>query len=363
MIEIGGDEFLAALDEGGQLVWTDLKRILLDQSLDLSPSLHAALASEFASYSPALLNQLGLMHDRLIFKTNGRQDSQFSYEINMVKTLLTRAKEVQTLLQADEELIVDLVFAILVSDIGKTGPEVAKKGQFKSVICRIFNQAIFSNRHKEWLMKAKPETFPPEINRLVMQMPDDDTNSAFKGGFFQSLPISVYLYVIKQVALELAGENQTLVAQAEQLFTISKQEKEFLLKLGIDPDVEQIGPFFTKSHVLFGEDFLSQTGMLNDRQQQFVPIALSHHLSQGILPVSIAGVENLLAHPSMLRQIIFLEILDKVDAFHSRFKDKPLEEARANTWDFINSKLQFNYRQYPDLIKLYQAVFQEMTNL
>jgi len=347
------------LNEVGARIVRELHRVLSSPELSLSPELKFSLNRSFAACSPVLLNHLGLLDEIPAFKTNGKLASQFSYEIAMIKRLLTNELKVKELLSGDNQLIVDLVFAILISDVGKAGVMEAVENQPSLVIQRIFNQAIFTDAHKEWLKKAKPTDFPDQIRELIEELPEVDRKNIFEKGIFFSLPIEAYLYVIKQVALGLAKNNADLTDKAENLFTLTKGEQEFLLSIGVDPIKTPMRSFFTNSHIRFGRIFLNDGNLLNNEQKEMAPLALSHHLSQGVLPKG-TDIDLFLNDQQLLRKAAFLEILDKFDAFYSRFKENDCVAARESTWKIISSNLKSNYGQYPELVDVYKEIFDSM---
>lgn len=347
------------LSEVGTRIVRELHGVLSSPELSLSSELRFSLTRSFAACSPVLLNHLGLLDEIPAFKTNGKLASQFSYEIAMIKRLLMNEVKVRELLSGDNQLIVDLVFAILISDVGKAGLTENMDNQPSLVIQRIFNQAIFTDAHKEWLKKAKPTDFPDQIRELIEELPETDRKDIFEKGVFFALPIEAYLHVIKQVALGLAKDNQDLTDKAENLFTLTKEEQEFLLSIGVNPMETPTRSFFTNSHIRFGRIFLNDGDLLNHEQKEIVPLALSHHLSQSVLPKGV-DIDLFLSDQQLLRKVAFLEILDKFDAFYSRFKEKDREAARESTWKIISNNLSSNYEQYPELADVYKEIFDSM---
>jgi hypothetical protein len=350
------------LNDGGAQIAKELKELLNNLDLHLDESLRFALARNFANYSTSLLNQLGLLHKLPIFRNGtAKLASQFSYELTMVRSVLANQEKVKGILGGDNQSIADLVFAILISDIGKAGPIKSNEGYPSAVIERIFNQAIFTEVHKEWLKNASPDSFPTPMKETIEALPEADRKNIFENGVFFALPIDAYLHVIKQVAFASAKESKELIAKAEELFTLTEKERNFLLLLGVNTEKTPTRSFFTNSHIRFGRLFMSRKGILNAEQKKVVPMALSHHLSQGVLPKGM-DVNSFLNDRALLRNTAFLEILDKFDAFYSRFKEKGVDAARASTWKAILGGLNDNYNQYPDFLTSYREIFDEMAN-
>ncbi len=350
------------LNDAGTKIAKELKELLDNLDLHLDENLRFVLARNFANYSPLILNQLGFLHELPIFRNgSAKLASQFSYELTMVKSVLANQDKIKELLGGDNQSIADLVFAILISDIGKAGPIKSNEGYPSAVVKRIFNQAIFTDVHEEWLKNASPASFSDPIKKIIEVLPEADRKNIFEKGIFFALPIDAYLYVIKQVATVSAKGNKELIAQADKFFTLTEKEKHFLLLLGVDTEKTPTRSFFTNSHIRFGRLFLSRKGILNAEQRKVVPMALSHHLSQGVLPKG-TDINSFLNDRALLRNTIFLEILDKFDAFRSRFKEKGADAARASTWKAILGGLNANYNQYPDFLVSYREIFDEMVN-
>lgn len=350
------------LNAGGTKVQKELKQILDDsEELALEPRLKYVLARNFNAYPSVLLNHLSLTDEAPIFKTAGKSGSQLSYEIAMARRLLRNEFKVKNILGVDDQEIADLVFAILVSDIGKAGPiEVANEGP-ELVVQRIFNQAIFTDVHKAWLQQASPLSFPKQMREAISNIPKDDLINTFKNGVFFYLPLDAYLYLIKKVAILHSKQDPELIKKAKKTFSLDQQERKYLLSMDINPATTPTRSFFTNSHIRFGRLFLGQIE-LNEEQRRVVPLALSHHLSQGVLPKG-TEIGYFLSDPSLLRQAAFLEILDKFDAFNSRFREEDPSAARESTIRSITNNLKLNYNQYPELASAYRDVFSSMVSL
>lgn len=342
------------LKRNGNLIREKLRKILEKEDLNLDQELRDLLQSEFDQYKAEILDQLAVLDQPLIFKTNGKQDSQLAYEVKMGQLVLAKASQVKNVLQLNNQELVEIFSAILLSDIGKAGPKTPTQPE-ELVVGRLFSQAIFSEIHKVWLKKTRPSQLPPNIKNLLRQLNGKEIFGIFLRGEFKQQPIDFYLYVIKQIALELAGQNENLKIEAEKIYTLTEAERFLLLSLGADPKTQAIGKFFTWSHITFGERFLSR----NDVPRNLVNLALAHHFSQGVLPKGL-DLQATLKDEELLKKIAFLEILDKCDAFGSRFRIEEHQTIRNKTWGFIQTQLGINYPDQPQLISLYRAIFESM---
>ncbi len=347
------------LNDVGAVVAKELDKIINDPEHPLEPGLKFVLAHSFAGYSPIMINQMGLLLEEPKFKTTGKLASHFSYELSMVKNILINEKKVKELLDGDSQMIADLVFAILVSDIGKAGPMEVREGQPSAVVRRIYNQAIFTEQHEEWLKHTDVGKWPEEIRVLVEAMSEEDRKTVFVKGAFFPLPIDAYMYVVRQVAIDSANGQEDKIREANNLLSFTKEEREFLLAINVDSEKLPIRSFFSNSHIRFGRIFLSREDLLDDDQRRMVPTALSHHFSQAVLPKGMTA-EIIMSNRKMLLEVAFLEILDKFDAFYCRFKDAGREIARESTWKLISRSLNFNYPQYPELLETYDGMFKAM---
>lgn len=374
--ESGGES--EDLSEHGVQVRNNLLQSL-ENCRAVSPTLAELLAGEIAEYPVGLFNHLGLIVESPVFKAQDSQKGHWSYELTMVERTLTCAPALKESFGYNDQELADLVFMIVIGDIGKAGPlplTDANNSDPAKVVGRIYNQAIFHSVHQNWLKTCRPETFPDQLQPVLAQIdrrePVTGGLSAwdliFKNGTFIGLPIEVYLYVLKQVALtELGGQ----VEQVETLFSLSQAEKDFLTARGFDPTTTPIRKFFTSSHIQFGQDFLTQEDFLKPEHKVLVPLALAHHLSQGEMPSGL-DFNELIADQKQLATCAFLEILDKVDAILHRgqFKDgdgfsqadrrRIIDRVVSITQTEIQSNLERNFPQYPQLTKLYEMVLQEM---
>lgn len=358
------------LTPDGQQVLRYITSLFTRMSEAISQNLHQLLLESLKSYSPAILNQLGLLLEAPLFTANPDQKGHWQYELSMVKAVLEHSKTIQKIFGCGEELIVDLCFMIIVSDIGKAGPITAMHNGPESIVYRIFTQAIFFERHRDWLKQAydpttadnlKPGAFPPELAEVIANISREpkengapsDFSMIFQSGIFFALPIEAYLYVVKTIALETAGSDPKLVEQAESLLTLKPEEKQFLTEIGYDPATARIRKFFTESHIAFGYAFLSK--YCTPDQLPLVQLALSHHFSQGVFP-DPEFAQALYNEPELLRLCAFMEILDKVEAAYHRMQEKNISIAITSIFNDIKNQLKINHPNHPELVVLYEEM-------
>jgi len=325
--------------------------------------LSETLKQSFLAYPSSLLNQLGFLTEEPVFKVHEDQRCHWGYEVSMAKKVLDHLPWIKEFFKADDKFIADLLFMIFISDIGKAGPFEAKDGQPEAVVRRIFNQAIFRKRHQQWLLECDPAKFHEELHESLAQIskktPENgisDYDAIFKNGIFFMLPLEIYFYVLQQVASEEAGENEDLQRKSLELFSLSSEEREFLVNIGKDPKTTPMRYFFTTSHIQFGEFFLQRVGLLNKDQSSLVDMSLSHHFSQGIT-ASLVDLNVVINDQDWIKKVAFLEILDKFEAFLYRWRDQSLEEARKSAYNEIMFQLGKNYPKFPHLKDWYHEVF------
>lgn len=293
-----------------------------------------------------------------------------------MKAILEHAATIQKLFDCGEELIVDLCFMVIVSDIGKAGPVVAVGQGPESVVGRIFTQAIFFEKHRDWLKQAydqespdglRPGAFPPEMAHVIANISREpkangapsDFSAIFQSGIFFALPIEAYLHVVKTVALETASNDERLSEQANTLLTLRSDEKQFLTEIGYDPATTRIRRFFTESHLNFGRAFLLKH--CTPDQLPLVELALTHHFSQAIFP-NPEFAHALYSQPELLKLCAFMEILDSVEAAYHRMQGNDINAAIASTTHAIFNQLRINHPDHPELLVVYQDMIDFMVN-
>lgn len=365
---------MSELTAEGAEVLRCILELISKESPRISETLRHLLHESLRTFNPAILNQLGLLLEAPIFAANPEQKGHWQYELSMVKAVLEHAQKIQKLFGCGEELIVDLCFMIIVSDIGKAGPISVKGDGPESIIYRIFTQAIFFEKHRDWLRNAydpttpdnlKPGYFPPDLAPALATISRETTGNAplskfsetFQSGFFFALPIEAYLHVIKTIALEIAHDDADLAIKAEQLFTLKPEEKEFIASIGYDTQSTGMRKFFTESHIAFGDAFLQK----HCRQDQLplVELALTHHFSQGVFPRK-EFAEQLYTQPDLLKLCAFMEILDKVEAAYHRMQERGIAVAISSVSNDIFKQLATNHPEHPELSEVYQEMLSFM---
>jgi len=87
----------------------------------------------------------------------------------MVDRTLACAEKIKEFFDRDDRFISDLVFMIVVGDIGKAGPVPGDQSSSAKVVSRIYNQAIFHGAHQTWLKSCDPNTFPAELDQAMVR--------------------------------------------------------------------------------------------------------------------------------------------------------------------------------------------------
>ncbi len=363
------------LSDYGFVIRSELFSLLTDQALGLDQDLLETLSTSFLAYPDAVFDQLGFLLEKPLFKTQDSQNGHWSYELTMSKTVLNFAEAIKTKFSGNNQLIADLVFMITVSDIGKSGPRVVEADHYSAVVRKMYNHCIFGPEHKTWLMKCNPADFPVELQQALANISRDDSagisdyDLIFSNGVFFALPIEVYFYVLKQVALkkitddpQLLQQDPDLVIKIEETFTLKPEERAFLKLMDSDPQSMPIRRFFTRSHILFGSLFLKQPGLLNLEQQALVPLAMSHHFSQKILPLDL-DIETVINDELWVKKCAFLEVLDKFSAYFSRWHgaqgEIPIQSINS-TKNEIRDHLDKNYSDQPQIKIWYEEIISWM---
>jgi len=366
------------LSENGRIIRSEFFSLLTDQELQSNQALLETLATNFLAYPNAIFDQLGFLLEKPLFRTQDSQTGHWSYELAMAKTVLNFAEILKTKFAGDNQFIADLVFMIIVSDIGKAGPKVAEADHYSAVVRRMYNHCIFGPEQKAWLMKCNPAEFPAELQPALATISKDsssglsDYDLIFKNGVFFALPIEVYFYVLKQTALEkikaepeLLQHDPELITKIEATFTLTPEEKDFLKLIDSDPQSMPIRRFFTRNHILFGSLFLRQSGLLNSEQQASVLLAMSHHFSQKFLPLDL-DLEVVVNDELWIKKCAFLEILDKFSAYLSRWHGKQGEvptQSIESTRTEIGAHLDKNYADQPQIKQWYEEIFAWMEEI
>ncbi|MFZ5438055.1 MAG: hypothetical protein ACOZAK_03315 [Patescibacteria group bacterium] len=371
------EEKSGKLNDYGQVVRSDLFSLLEDQKLLFDQNLLEDLRTSFSTYPSAIFNQLGFLLEKPLLKTHESQNGHWSYELSMIKVVLRFAEEIKANFSGDNSFIADLVFMVAISDIGKAGPVlVESSNEPAAVIRRIYNHCLFTKEHRDWLLACDPASFPEDLQPALATISRETTPTGlsdfdliFKNGVFFALPIELYLYVLRQVALEKVKNEPKLLEQDPDLgekitatFSLTTLERDFLISIGNDPQAMPIRRFFTRSHVLFGDLFFQRGGFLTPDQASLVPMAMSHHFSQDNLSL-LVDREQIITDQKWIKQCALLEILDKFTAYYSRWHGEDRQKSIDATFNEVMNNLQKNYSDYSHLKDWYEEVFVWMSNV
>jgi len=352
------------LHKAGQQALLDLFGLLQDPHLTkVNPELIPVLKESFFLYPPSFFNQLGFLAEEPIFRSQEQQKGHWFYEKCMAQKVIEFSSQIKEWFGENDEFIADLVFMIVAGDIGKAGPVEVADHEPEAVVRRIYNQAVFHKKHKQWIIGKSSADFPPGIREQIELLPKEPHSlesqapyqRVFTLGEFYNLSIDAYLYVIQQVSLEEATEDSELQEKALRLFSLTPDEREYLVTSGRDPQTTPMRRFFTTSHITFGDMYLKQEGLLNEHQLSLVDQALSHHFSQGMVPQEL-DVRKV-TDEKWVKVTAFLEILDKVQAGYSRWQVSQPNEVLEKNRSLIEKGLEQNYPGMDQLPQWYGEVF------
>lgn len=355
------------LHKAGQQALLDLFGLLQDPHLsEINPELIPVLKESFFSYPPSFFNQLGFLSEEPVFRSQEQQKGHWFYEQCMAQKVLEFSPQIKEWFGENDAFIADLVFMIVAGDIGKAGPVEVADHEPEAVVRRIYNQAVFHKKHKQWLVGKSSADFPPEIRQQLELLPKEPHSlespapyyRVFSLGEFYNLPIDAYLYVIQQVSLQQAGDDPELQEKALRLFSLTPEEREYLVTSGRDPQTTPMRRFFTTSHITFGNMYLKQEGLLNEHQLSLVDQALSHHFSQGMVPSELDVRKTM--DEKWVKVTAFLEILDKVQAGYSRWQGSQPNEVLEKNRSLIEKGLEQNYPGMEHLREWYGKTFDWM---
>ena len=349
----------AELSQEAKIIYDQLTQMFQELGYAEVPPLIARLPS-------AIFEQLVPLSSQSEVRASGESDSHWGDEMRMMRVVGERRTAIDEWL--GENYSIRLQLYISLSDIGKVGWTQYEAGAPSSVVARIYNDAIFSNVHSEWIqtylpsltengeLTQTPHQFPPEIQALISDLAKDSAKySAIVGfGLFHQLPIRLALYIFNQVSGESNG------------IEISAAEEKLLLEKGFDFSITSMGEFWTQSHLQFGNEYLMQSAMTSD-QKLLGLVALTHHFSQRppFMRQEMSDlVATILTQDKSIMVTAFLEILDKVDAIYYRGNKASVAEAMTTIREAIHRYLASNYPEdYQRLGDIYDSVFASMEDI
>lgn len=272
-------------------------------------------------------------------------DSKFSGthlgdELNMLDVLKARREMVRTVLFPGGEPIEicykgeliqisldtfdeDIQWLLMISDIGKAGTDAENC----EIVAMLFNDILINEEYSKWISEHRQDLLQICSSLGIQEF--DFLNSSN----VSLIPIALAVHITSEIAKE-KGVNAT---EVNRVF-LGEEKVRKLQEIGIDPKKHSMRELWD-SHLRLGEDFLdSQT--LGARESALARLALCHHLSQGNYPKCFVNGELELGE-SGARIAVFLEILDKLDAFINRsgFEPQLALENVKNAFDKISNKI------------------------
>lgn len=411
------------------------KETLPHLQTSFSQELEKLLGTEFADWALTLpkeiFQQIEALHQPSILN-NKNENNHWQYELNMVRAVCELRREILLFFNVPEsgpeytQFMQELLFMIIISDIGKAGPEKYSEKKPSAVAARIYNNVILENKHgekikevgiKELFSKSSEQFYgstviTQRVRQIIYQISGSKkksfrefaaaiTNSQksnttlisemseqlqeiLEGGKVRSLPIELALIVARKIAItELIESEQNgqklgirkkrkQITQIRKTFSLTDAEKQFLDSHGFATDTRPIGDFYSQSHIQFGKQFLfslNLTGRLRNRAL----LGLKHHFVQGVLPDSRENnalfIRRSKTDPNILRDlkiVAFLEMLDKVEASVHRppYGNPFTGENPEKFMQAIKQNLKTNYtKNHEYLASVYEEVFTAMQNM
>ncbi len=310
--------------------------------LDMSDAdLQAYIKEHFPEITPAVWHQLEALnqhsiervialHNPLVSDTDKNDiltKTHLSYELNMARIVLAHAKDIEAFLFATnpepisfgavtitrEEVIQKLVYMIIISDVGKAGPSPVSDTKENPILSIYTNVILTPETHGQWLKQQTPATFPPELTTAVATVTSNPEleKQVFGAGNFAMAPIRLALYCGQQAF----AQNYPDFTQYLPLFEWDEKKEAAIRSLGFDPDVTPMKDFYTKAHLLCGEEFF-KSDAIPPHLRHIAQLALLHHFAQNVGPRNLDGIT--FEDPRAIQLIALTEILDKSDAIANR---------------------------------------------
>ncbi|GIK84249.1 MAG: hypothetical protein BroJett025_08710 [Patescibacteria group bacterium] len=396
-----------------------------DIQLTFAKELEELLGPEFSQWALSLpkdiFHQIDVLHQPGLLNSDQLQN-HWDYELNMIKAVISHRNEILQLFEVEEvkstEFLQDLIFMIVISDIGKAGPINYNPKHAAAVVPRIYNNLILEGKHGKSVKEIGIKTLfakkvygstevTKEIRRIIFKISGvksvrflrriifgrDSTNESvleglsprvkeiLKQGNVRALPIELAFIIAREIAIQEVldstqsdREKTQRIQEIKKCFVLSRAEKVFLLQQGFKPDTEPIGNFYTNSHIIFGKKFLFTKSLgLNEHFRERAKVGLRHHFVQGAFADSPKKMEEFIRASKIdarekrdLRLVAFLEMLDKVEAsLHRPAAGNPFTgEDPQKFLVAIESNLKQNYQNnWEYLFSVYKEVFESMQQI
>ncbi len=394
---------------------------------EFAEELGRSLGPEYGNWVQSLpqeiFEQIEALHQPGILNPD-QQKNHWDYELNMIRAIVSQKSEILqqfgvTKVQ-EQDFIKELLFMVMISDIGKAGPKQYDANSPEAVVPRFYNNLILEKKHgkkvseigiQELFQKSSDNAYGSTkvtqrvrkiiykisgvksvkqfadlvlntnfVNQdLLAQLPEQ-VRAILVRGEVLSLPIEFALIVARKIAiteiLELQisnSEKRKKIGAINKCFQLSSSEKKFLLSQGFDVETTPIGNFYSNGHINFGKEFLLSPELkLNARLQNRALLGLRHHFSQGVFPDSreeivtfISQAKKDISARKEFELIAFLEILDKVEAAFNRSQEPRTQETLNNIlYKRIIPNVKTNFPQEQTfLIEVYSTVFSKMQKM
>ncbi len=382
-------------------------------AVELGKSLTQEYAMWVRSLPQEIFVQIEALHQPSILNPD-QNKSHWKYELNMIRSVVAVKDAVLQFFEVDEgketEFLQELIFMIIVSDVGKAGPRLYNPKHAASVVPRIYNNLILEKKHgeavREICMQAlfNEKVFDEQkttwdINRILRKNSGFFSIAPLKRIFSKfgskdkwkreklkpqlaafleeekalSMPIELAMIVARQIA---RSETDDISKREEigECLKLGRNEITFLNKNGFNVETTPIGFFYSKGHIVFGKEFLlSLEPKLGERLTKSALLGLQHHFVQGVSIYSTEEVTVFIERSKTevslrrdIKMIAFTEMLDKVEAaMHRPSSTNPfsLEDPKIFL-EAIKKSIEANYSEHAEhLFSIYQEVFIAMRQM
>jgi hypothetical protein len=292
------------------------------------------------------------------------ENTHLGYELEMIRIVLVYQESIKELLFGQdttpiffgtfelpqEDLIRRLVSMIMLSDIGKAGPELLQDGQ-DSPIMRIYTHVIIDGKHIQQLKRHDFESGEAGFDVFVRNMDNPQSphydperyEQIVDGGNVGFAPIGLVMQIAEQVFVGKYPPDDPYHTY-KKLFQVDQHTEDELAKLGFSSDKTPMQAFWTGAHLYAAEQLFKSTFRDKKEDFAFAIVGLLHHFSQGVVP-KFATQVDIYRDSRVLKLIALMEFLDKADAnFHRSHKRTP-ELVASTTFDMVRANFQNRYKE------------------
>lgn len=266
-----------------------------------------------------------------------------------------------------QAFINNIVIGLLLSDIGKHGPDINPGSPLNQFVSKLYFHCEFTKKVDETISKLREDsldTIPESIRHLLSNFHPNPNPNDGRPQCLQA-PLELAMYAMG-VHLSLSADCDSETKQKIiDYYTITNDEKSLLTAWGFNPVDTPTGQALTQIHLQAGQDYLENTAP--DRSFDHA-LSFAHHFSQGwdtfppslrpqvIRTLYLKSEASKPQNQALLTQITVLEIIDKFLVYRVR-KNKPLADASASARSLITQNLARKYSTLPHIKAVYDQVF------